>query len=52
MGLGAYAGGFVHDLFGSYWSLYLASTVIGTAAIAFGLALRPPRPIPVLAPGR
>jgi MFS family permease len=52
MGLGAYAGGFVHDLVGSYWSLYLASTVIGTAAIAFGLALRPPRPIPVLAPGR
>jgi MFS family permease len=50
MGLGAYAGGFVHDLFGSYWSLYAASTVIGTAAIAFGLALRPPRPA-VLAAG-
>jgi predicted MFS family arabinose efflux permease len=49
MGLGAYSGGLVHDVFGSYWTLYVASTIIGTAAIAVGLALRPPRPAPALA---
>jgi MFS family permease len=52
MGLGAYAGGVLFDLLGSYWSLYLSSTLIGTAAIAVALALRPPRPLPAFAGGR
>ena len=34
MGLGAVAGGLVFDHLGSYWSLHLASTVVGMAAVA------------------
>jgi predicted MFS family arabinose efflux permease len=52
MGLGAYGGGFVFDRFGSYWSLHLASTLVGTAAIVSALALRAPRPLPVFAGAR
>ena len=49
MGLGSWAGGFVFDRFGSYWSLHLASTLVGAAAIVAALALRPPRFVPALA---
>jgi len=42
MGLGAYGGGFLFDRLGSYWSLHLASTLVGAGAIAVALALRPP----------
>jgi len=52
MGLGAYAGGGLHDLLGSYWSLHLGSTLVGAAAVAVALALRPPQPAPALAGGR
>src|SRR5262245_41194256 len=52
MGLGAYAGGLVFDALGSYWTLYLGSTLIGVAAVLAGLALRAPEPAPVLAGGR
>jgi predicted MFS family arabinose efflux permease len=41
MGLGAYGGGLIHDLLGSYWGLYLGSTLVGSAAIAAALALGP-----------
>jgi MFS family permease len=52
MGLGAYAGGLVHDALGSYWVLYLASTLVGAAAIAVALALPRPRVVAALAGGR
>lgn len=37
------------DALGSYWSLYLSSTVVGAAAVALALALRPPLPVRALA---
>lgn len=52
MGLGAYAGGWLHDLLGSYWSLHLGSTLVGAAAVAVALTLRPPRAVPAFAGGR
>jgi MFS family permease len=52
MGVGAYAGGLIHDLLGSYWALYLASTVVGGAAILAALALRPARAAALVAGGR
>jgi predicted MFS family arabinose efflux permease len=52
MGLGAYAGGFIHDWLGTYWTLHLSSTLIGVAAMATALAVRGPGPAPVLAPAR
>ncbi len=54
MGLGAFAGGWLHDVLGSYWTLYLSSTLIGAAAVAAALALRAPElvPAPALAGGR
>jgi predicted MFS family arabinose efflux permease len=52
MGLGAYAGGVLHDALGSYFSLYLGSTVVGAAAIVLALGLRPPPPVPLPAPAR
>ena len=51
MGLGAYGGGFLFDQLGTYWSLHLASTLVGTGAVAVALALRPPARVPALAPG-
>lgn len=42
MGLGAYGGGVLFDRLGSYWSLHLASTLVGAAAVAAALALQPP----------
>ncbi len=50
MGIGAYAGGLLFDLLGSYWTLHLSSTVVGAAAVAAALALRPPQESAVLAP--
>jgi predicted MFS family arabinose efflux permease len=52
MGLGAYAGGLVFDAFGSYWTLYLGSTLVGVAAVLAALGLRAPAPVPALAGGR
>jgi predicted MFS family arabinose efflux permease len=54
MGLGAYGGGFLFDRLGTYWSLHLASTLVGAGAVVVALALREPRtpaPRAVLAPG-
>jgi MFS family permease len=42
MGLGSYAGGAIHDLFGSYQWLFIASFAIGTMAVVLGVSLRPP----------
>jgi len=52
MGMGSYTGGWLFDLLGSYWSLHLGSTLVGVAAIAVALALRPPQLAVALAGGR
>jgi MFS family permease len=52
MGLGAYGGGFLFDQLGTYWSLHLASTLVGAGAVAVAVALRAPVPAPALAVGR
>jgi predicted MFS family arabinose efflux permease len=51
MGLGAYGGGFLYDRLGTYWTLHLASTLVGGAAVAVALALRSPHRTAALAPG-
>jgi MFS family permease len=51
MGLGAYGGGFLFDRLGTYWSLHLASTLVGAAAVAVALALRAPARVPLPAAG-
>jgi len=51
MGLGAYGGGFLFDQLGTYWSLHLASTLVGTGAVAVALAIRSPARMPALVPG-
>ena len=51
MGLGAYSGGFLFDQLGTYWSLHLASTLVGTGAVAVALAIRSPARMPALVPG-
>jgi MFS family permease len=43
MGIGSYAGGIIHDVFGSYLWLFLGSGAIATMAIVMALTLRPPR---------
>ena len=51
MGLGAYGGGYLFDHLGTYWSLHLASTLVGAGAVAVALALRAPARGSFLAPG-
>jgi predicted MFS family arabinose efflux permease len=51
MGLGAYGGGVLFDQLGTYWSLHLASTLVGAGAVAVALALRPPTRVAALVPG-
>ena len=51
MGLGAFGGGVLFDQLGTYWSLHVASTVVGAGAVAVALALRSPVPRPALAGG-
>jgi predicted MFS family arabinose efflux permease len=50
MGVGAYAGGFLFDRLGSYWTLHLGSTLVGAAAVVVAIGLRPPRRTAVPAP--
>jgi MFS family permease len=42
MGLGSYAGGFIHDAVGSYQWLFLASLAVGTMAVVMAVTLRSP----------
>ena len=51
MGLGAYGGGLLFDQLGTYWSLHLASTLVGAGAVALALTLQAPVPRPALASG-
>ena len=51
MGLGAYGGGFLFDHLGTYWSLHLASTLVGAGAVVVALTLRAPARVPALVPG-
>jgi MFS family permease len=52
MGLGAYAGGFLYDRLGTYWSLHVVSTLVGAGAIVVALALRAPGRVPELLASR
>ena len=40
----------LRDQLGTYWSLHVASTLVGTGAVAVALALRAPARVPALAP--
>ena len=51
MGLGAYGGGFLFDHLGTYWSLHLASTLVGAGAVVVALTLRAPARVAALVPG-
>src|SRR5438445_8532399 len=42
MGLGSFAGGWIHDVLGTYAWLFIASTAIGAGAMALAFACRPP----------
>jgi MFS family permease len=42
MGLGSWAGGAIHDTWGSYQWLFVASFMLGGLATAIGIGLRPP----------
>jgi MFS family permease len=51
MGLGSWAGGWIHDAFGTYAWLFVSSTAIGVMAIVLALTFRPPRvPVARVAP--
>jgi len=52
MALGPVAGGWVHDAWGSYAWLYMASAGIGLGAVAIALTFRPPQKVrvPLAAP--
>lgn len=43
MGLGSFAGGWIHDVFGTYAWLYITSTAVGAGAMALAFAFGPPR---------
>ena len=45
MGLGAYAGGWLHDHLGTYAWLFGSATAVGALALLFSLPLRQPRPV-------
>src|SRR5437667_8544315 len=48
MGLGSFAGGWIHDVLGTYAWLFIASSAIGAGAMALALTFRPPT---LVAPG-
>ncbi len=50
MGLGSFAGGWFHDVLGSYGWLFVSSTAIGVAAAVLALTFRTPHPAPALVP--
>jgi MFS family permease len=50
MGLGAWAGGFIHDAFGTYAWLFISSAAIGLMAMVLALTFRAPRVVSVAHP--
>jgi len=50
MSLGPWAGGWLYDIFGSYFWLYIGSFGIGLGAVAIALTFRPPRALPAAMP--
>jgi MFS family permease len=50
MALGPLAGGWLYDVFGSYFWLYMGSFGIGLGAVAIALTFGPPRVRPVVQP--
>jgi MFS family permease len=42
MGLGSWAGGFIHDAFGTYAWLFISSAAIGLMAMVLALTFRAP----------
>lgn len=46
MGLGSWAGGFIHDHLGTYGWLYVGSAAVGGAAMLLAFAFRAPRLMP------
>jgi MFS family permease len=45
MGLGSFAGGWIHDRLGAYAWLFGTATAVAVAALVFALVLRRPRPV-------
>ena len=43
MGLGSFAGGWIHDILGTYGWLFISSAAIGVMAMILALTFRPPR---------
>ena len=43
MGLGSWAGGWIHDVFGTYAWLFIGSAAIGVMAMVLALTFRAPR---------
>ena len=50
MGLGSWAGGYIHDAFGTYAWLFISSAAIGLMAMVLALTFRPPRLVAAAAP--
>ncbi len=50
MGLGSWAGGFIHDAFGTYAWLFISSAAIGLTAMVLALTFRAPRPTAAVRP--
>jgi MFS family permease len=47
MAIGPWAGGWIYDVFGSYFWLYIGSFGIGLGAVAIALTFRPPQTRPI-----
>ena len=50
MGLGSWAGGYIHDAFGTYAWLFISSAAIGLMAMVLALTFRAPRVVSVARP--
>lgn len=50
MALGPWGGGWIYDVFGSYFWLYIGSFGIGVGAVAIALTFRPPSRVPIAIP--
>jgi len=50
MAMGPWAGGWLYDVYGSYFWLYIGSFGIGLGAVAIALTFRPPRELSLALP--